>query len=247
MQTLIILHGWGSAGQNWQGVGQALESDELKVLTPDMPGFGQSPLLSSAWSVKDYVEWLYDYCEKRNISQFFLFGHSFGGRIAIKFAAKYPKKLKGIILCSSAGIKPKKNKILHCTNIAVARFVQWLRIEKIPVVKDVWQFLRKFFYRFILRKTDYLKAQGIMEQVFKNVIEEDLTPYLSQIKAPTLILWGKKDKMTPVKDAYLMHQKISNSRLQILENIGHSPHLESPRLLAEKIREFIKITATRPS
>ncbi len=226
METLFILHGWGSCAENWKGIKQSLESKRLKVAVPDLPGFGQAPPLKTAWFVDDYVQWLKDFCETENISQFFLFGHSFGGRLAIKFAAKYPEKLQGLILCAAAGIKPKKNLLI-------------LAIAKIGKIIFPYPFCRKIFYSKILRKTDYLKAQGIMKQVFKNVIEEDLTPYLAQIKVPTLILWGEKDKMTSVKNGYLMKEKIKNSQLKVFEGIGHSLRRENPQLLIKEIQDFL--------
>lgn len=220
MQTVIILHGWGSCAEKWQEIKTSLESNDCKVLVPDLPGFGKSPPPKYAWSVDDYVDWLNGFCEKQELSQIFLMGHSFGGRIAIKFAVKYPEKLKGLILASSAGIKNKSFSIKLMKEGA----------KLLP--RAVRRFLGKFFYR--------SKGIGIMKEVFKNVIEEDLTPCLMQIKTPTLILWGKKDKLTPVKDGYLMKQKIPNSQLEVFENIGHSLRRENPELLIQKIKEFLR-------
>lgn len=234
MNTLIILHGWGSCADNWQGIKYNLESEELKVFVSDLPGFGKSSPPKYAWSVDDYVEWLRDFCEKKGLSQIFLLGHSFGGRIAIKFAAKEPEKLKGLILASAAGIKPKINPLL----LSIAKIGK--TVFSLPVLKKLYPLIQKIFYAKILRKTDYLKAQGIMKQTFLKIILEDSTPYLAQIKVPTLILWGRKDKMTPVKNAYLMKEKIPNSRLEVFENIGHSLRREAPELLVEEVKKFIQ-------
>lgn len=234
MENLVILHGWGSCAENWREIKEVLQREDLQVLTPDLPGFGVSTLPKRAWFVDDYVEWLKGFCEKQNVSRFFLFGHSFGGRIAIKFAAQYPEKLKGLILCSAAGIKPKNNLL------ALAATKAGKIVFSLPLLKGLYPFFQKVFYVKILRKTDYLKAQGIMKQVFKNVVDEDLTPCLSQIKVPTLILWGRKDKMTPVKDGYLMKEKISSSQLKVFDNVGHSFRRENPKLLIREIGNFVR-------
>ena len=234
METIVILHGWGSSAEKWLHIKQALQSKGLNALVPDLPGFGKSVLPQTAWQVSDYVNWLKNFCDKQNISQFFLFGHSFGGRIAIKFAAQYPKKLKGLILCASAGIKPKRNFFaLAAAKIGKAIF-------SLPLLNKAYLFLRKVFYVKILRKTDYFNVQGIMKEIFQNVINEDLIPYLSKIKTTTLILWGKQDKLTPVKDAYLMHQQIKGSHLEVFDGVGHSLRRENPELLVKKITEFVK-------
>lgn len=233
MQTLIILHGWQSSKEKWHKVKQELEKEKLKVVIPDIPGFKPETELARPWNLNDYVKWFKEFSEKIE-EPFFLFGHSFGGRIAIKFAAKYPEKLKGLILCAAAGIRRKKNPfVLTIAKVGKAIF-------RLPGLKKLYPFCRKVFYFKILRKTDYLKAKGVMKEVFKNVINEDLTLCLSQIKVPTLILWGKEDKMTPVKDAYLMKQEIRNSQLKVFKDVGHSLRRENPKLLVEEITKFIR-------
>ena len=79
-----------------------------------------------------------------------------------------------------------------------------------------------------------------MKETFKKAIGEDLTPLLGTIKIPTLIIWGENDKTLPVTDGYLMNKKIENSRLEIMKGVDHTPQIEAPDLLAQKIIEFIK-------
>jgi pimeloyl-ACP methyl ester carboxylesterase len=232
MKTLIILHGWQSSKEKWQRVKENIESDEIEVIVPDLPGFKPETELKEPWNLDNYVEWLKDFSQDRE--KFFLLGHSFGGRVAIKFATRYPEKLYGLILVSAAGIKREKSQIFS-TSINFFN-----TILELPFLRKFKPFLRKLFYRYILRKTDYLEAQGALKETFKNVVEEDLTPFLKEIKIPALILWGEKDKITPLSDAYLMKKEIKFSQLEILPDIGHTPHLENPELLAQKIKEFLK-------
>ena len=240
---LIILHGWQSSKEKWQKVKEELEKEGIKVIIPDLPGFKPETTLKKTWNLDDYVKWVKDFLSrKRNTCPefaegFFLLGHSFGGRIVIKFAEKYPQEIKGLILVSAAGIKRNSfSKELLGLGAGIAKD---LKIEEVPVIKDFWQLFKKFFYRYILRKTDYLEAQGTLKETIKNVLAEDLTPLLNKISVPTLILWGKNDKITPLKDAFLMKEKIENSKLKILEEVGHNIYLENPELLAKKIKEFI--------
>lgn len=240
MTTLIILHGWQSSKEKWQRVKEEVGTQRVEVIVPDLPGFKKENELEKSWSLDDYVEWVDRFISKRviyfrrpserrdNNKKLFLVGHSFGGRVAIKFAVKYPERLQGLILVSAAGIKRKEPSILKVAFI----------FKKFSFLPG-YGFFRKIFYKFILRKTDYLMVEGVMKETFRKVIEEDLTPLLSKIEVSTLILWGKKDKITPLSDAYLMKEKIENSKLEILKNIGHTPHLEKPTLLSQKIINFI--------
>ncbi|OIP75322.1 hypothetical protein CO121_00390 [bacterium (Candidatus Gribaldobacteria) CG_4_9_14_3_um_filter_36_15] len=238
MKTLIILHGWQSSKEKWQKTKQILESEELKIIVPDIPGFKPKTELKKPWNLNDYLDWFKEFYEKEKVEEpFFLLGHSFGGRMSIKFAAEHPEKVKGLILVSAAGINKRSfyKKILGLGATAAKK----LKIEKIPLLKDFWGIFKKFFYHYILRKTDYLQASGFLKETIKNILNEDLTSFLDKIFVPTLIIWGEKDRITPLKDAYLMKEKIKNSQLKLLKNVSHTPHLENPRILAQEIKDFV--------
>lgn len=237
VRNIIILHGWASSAEKWQVVKQGIKEQGIRVIVPDLPGFKKETELSQSWNLDDYVDWLANFFSKAcpEPAEGFLLGHSFGGRIAIKFAAKYPEKLKGLILVSSAGIKHKRTPYIRAI-LDMAKIGRQCRFA------PFFPFLRKIFYKYILRRTDYINAEKMpfLKETFKNIIREDLTQSLSQIKTPTLIIWGEKDKITPLSDAYLMNKEIPNSKLEILKNMGHAPHSENPKNLAQKITNFIE-------
>lgn len=229
MDKLIILHGWQSSKEKWEKVKTILQ-EQQEIIIPDLPGFKKEMQLERVWDLDDFIEWF----EKFSLDKgkFFLLGHSFGGRMAIKFAIKHPDKVKALILVDSAGIIPDikhKNLTKHIV------FLQ--KISFLPF----YGFFRKMFYKYILRTTDFVEAQKVpyLAETFKNVIVEDLVKDFSKIKVPVFIIWGDKDKLTPVSDAYIMNKEIENSKMEIFKNIGHSPHIEIPEILAEKIQEYI--------
>ena len=233
MKTLVILYGWQSAKERWQKIREEIEGQGIKVIVPDLPGFKKENELKEIWDLNDYLNWTREFVENISQEPIFLLGHSFGGRIAIKFAAKHPEKLRGLILVSTAGIKREKSfwqrKIAAIA--AIFRSFHFL---------PGYEFFRKIFYHFIVRKTDYLKTEGLLRETFKNIIEEDLTPYLSQIKTKTLIIWGEKDKITPLTDAYLIKKEIQDSTLEIISGAGHRLNLEGPEKLSETILKFLE-------
>jgi len=245
MKTLIILHGWGSSKEKWQKVKENIEKEGFKVLIPDLPGFKTETRLNKTWNLDDYVEWFNDFLRKQEeihpelAEGFFLLGHSFGGRIGIKYTAKYLQKVSGLFLVSAAGIK-KKPSIYKKIILKGAKTTKVLKIEEMPLIKGFWQFIRKIFYCYILRKTDYFKTSGYLKETIKNILEEDLTFLLDTIKVPTFIIWGKKDKITSPKDAFLMKEKIKSSQIEMLDGVGHAPHLEIPEKLSQIILKFLK-------
>jgi pimeloyl-ACP methyl ester carboxylesterase len=234
--AILVLHGWGGSSGSWSEVQKILAARGYTVVCPDFPGFGKSIFPKRPWGIDDYSRLVLNFSKKLGLEEFFLLGHSFGGRVAIRFAIQYPEKLKSLILCNSAGIKPKlglKAKLIYwIAKIGNAIFTP----RHIARFKDT---ARNIFYSF-LHKKDYVKAKGVMKETIKMALADDLLPDLEKIKMRTLIVWGGKDKMVPPKYAETMKKNIKNSRLEIFPKVGHSPHLEAPEKLSELILKFLK-------
>jgi len=241
---ILILHGWGSCAKNWEKVEELLKNQGFKVLVPDLPGFKEATP-KKPWSVDDYLQWIKEYVNKflqvqGDIEPFFLLGHSFGGRLAIKFAALYPSKILGLILVDSAGVGQQKSLSLRQKVILkLAKFGHFIIF--LPFFgKMIFPFFQKLAYFLAGTRDYYLIKTKVMKETFKKIIAEDLTLYLNKIKVPTLIIWGKKDKIVPVKIGYLIKEKIPLAKLEILPGVGHNPHLEAPQILVEKILSLVK-------
>lgn len=232
-KNLLLLHGWGCDRKIWTPFLPYLSSD-LKVIVLDLPGFGRSSFPEKPWTLSDYAHFLKRFLKELDLTRVTLLGHSFGGRIAIKFASSHPKLLHKLILVATAGIKPKKS-ILGWTCLLAAKTGKIL--FKIPPFSFFSQNFRSLFYKTI-KRTDYLEAEKLRE-TFLKVIDEDLTPLLGKIRSPTLIIWGEKDQEVPLKFAKMLTQKIPHSRLCILKSCGHFPFLEKPKELAKAINSFV--------
>jgi pimeloyl-ACP methyl ester carboxylesterase len=158
--AILVLHGWGGSSDSWVEVQQILANRGYQVIVPDFPGFGKSLTPLRPWDLTDYTNWLMDFINYQKLEKFYLLAHSFGGRIAIKFAIRYPEKIKSLILCDSAGIRPKpglKTKIIFwLAKIGNAIFAPKHLIR----LKDA---ARNLFYVF-LRNKDYVKANGTMKE-----------------------------------------------------------------------------------
>ncbi len=235
-EDILILHGWGSSSDSWIDVQNNLIKKGYRVICPDLPGFGKSDIPLHPWSISDYLHFVLNFSHSLGLKKFYLLGHSLGGRIAVKVAAKYPEKIIRLILCNPAGIKMKPNlKIIIISFLSeMGNFVfdrRYLRVFK--------DFFRNIFH-FFLRHKDYVKANEMMKETMKIVLAENLSSYLPEIKAKTLIVWGEIDKIIPLKIAYIFSENIKSSELIVLPKIGHSPHLETPEKLSEIIDKFIK-------
>lgn len=238
---LVFLHGWQRNLKDFEIIAQNLIESGYNVLSIDLPGFGQSSLPDFSWETKDYADFLKLFLEKllksnfRNFRSltsetFILVGHSFGGRVAIKFAAKYPELIKKLVLIASPGVKHKSIKYILYRIVAKA-VKNILTILGLSKLKNA---LREKF-----SSDDYLKSHGIMKEVLIKTIDEDLTDDAGKIQAPVLIIWGKNDKELQVKDAFILYKTIKNSQIEIFENAGHFVFLDKPKEFLDAVKKFI--------
>lgn len=235
-QKILILHGWGASGLSWKRVKELLDNLGFLTITPDLPGFGREQEPAKAWNLDNYVEWVNQFCLENNLENFILLGHSFGGRLAIKFVVNYPEKIKKLILFSAAGVTPRPK-----TRLSLLRLFSKAAniILSLPILNLLKKPLRKGFYSLLGTRDYYFLSSRIMLETFKKVIEEDLSFLLGKISVSTFIVWGEKDMLTPVQDAKLMNKEIPGSTLKIIPNGSHYLHTREPKKLVEAIKEFL--------
>src|SRR4030042_4352202 len=130
--------------------------------------------------------------------------HSYVSSVAIRMAITKPKLIDKLVLVDSAGIRRQ--------DIAIKLKKAAARIIKPLFIPQFMQGIRTSIYS-LLGAEDYLTVPA-MRQIYQNVIAQDLTGELNHVSQNTLIIWGENDRDTPLKDANLMHEKISNSRLE---------------------------------
>ncbi len=231
---IIILHGWGSRVEKWLPFKKELERAGFEVFLPHLPGFGKTVPPKKSWGVSDYAHWVQDYIKENSLKNYFLVGHSFGGRIAIKIASRNPAGLTGLTLVNSAGIKPRKT-------LKRLAFLVLAKIGKIFFFLPPFCFFKswaKWMLYKLAREKDYYQAKGMMRKTLKKVLSEDLRADLKKIKIPALILWGEKDKMTNLADGILMNNLIKNSSLITFPEAGHDLPLKFPKKTAGGIIKF---------
>lgn len=207
------------------------------MIVPDLPGFKEETALKEIWNLDSYVSWVKKLTEENIGGKFFLMGHSFGGRVAIKFSIKYPELLSGLILCDAAGVTYRpKIKIRFFARLTQLGSL----IFSLPGLKVLRPWAKKFVY-FLIGTYDYRFIQNpLMKETFKKVVAEDLRSFLPQIKSPTLIIWGERDRMTPLDNAYLLKKEIKNSRLEVLKNLSHVSYQEDPMKISELVTNFVR-------
>lgn len=222
---LYILHGWTTTTEKWEPFLEALKLEKITSVMLPIPGL--SAPLETPWTLDDYVEWLYQ--EVKKDTKISLLGHSNGGRIALAFAHKYPEEIGQLFLLDSAGIC--HNDLF--TKMKRGIFKTVAQIGKIAIPSDN---ARNALYS-LAGESDYKNASPIMRETMKNLISVDLLPKLSDIKTPTVIIWGEKDQVTPYTEALVMRNGLPNSRLFSVSGAHHSPQFTHIPEVVRIVRE----------
>lgn len=247
-EPIILLHGGASCIEIWSFNIQEL-AKHYRVYAFDMVGAGLSDKPEADYSLDYQVGFLLRFMDAFNLDRATLIGNSMGGAIALKFTFEFPKRVNKLILISSLGLgreidwskkmlatfpflvdlsRPSRQGAKAVINSCVynARSVplEWIDMScqyfKMPNKKRMIK---------SMIKTNF-NLWGLKNEVFKPIVTQ-----LENITAPTLIIWGKQDKVIPVKHANIAVEKIPNNHLHIFDRCGHWAQVEYPQ-------EFNKLT-----
>ncbi len=230
---VILMHGWGCNTSTVASIaGTAAQTNT--VYNIDLPGFGKSSEPPSVWGVEEYTAAIEELCKQESIESPILIGHSFGGRISILFSSR--NRTSKVILVDAAGIKPRRS-FNYYRKVYTFKAGKWIlnlifgKEKARPMIDRL---------RGKSGSSDYNNASERMRQILSRTVNEDLTPYLSSIKAPTLLIWGENDTATPLADAKKMERLIPDAGLVSFPGCGHYSFLDNPRQFAAVLYNFLK-------
>lgn len=232
-KNILILPGWGDTRKTFNYLITKLQED-FTVYIIDYPGFGNSPFPNKDLTIYDYTNIIRDFMYDKKIINPIIIAHSFGGRIATLLTGYYKEEIDKLILIDTAGIKRKK-KIKVFIKEKVYKLLKQIK-------KMLPKNLKEKYHKKLLNifgSSDYKSLSLNMSKTFQNIIKEDLKDFLPYIEQETLILWGEKDKDTPLKDAKVIKKRIKNSALIIYPNATHFSYFEYPNLTYKIIEKFI--------
>lgn len=233
-EKLVLLPGWGDTRDTFIRLIRTLE-DYYTIYIVDFPGFGKTIFPNFDMTIYDYTDLIYEWLKHINLENPTLLGHSFGGRIIITLTGYYQYKYDKIILMSSAGIKPKKTlkQIIRGKSYKILK--KLINIFPNKLRNKLYTIL---FYHF--SSTDYKMIPDNMKKTFQNIVSEDLSIYLKNIKSNTLLIWGEKDTATPLSDGITMNKNIKKSKLYIFKDAYHFVYLDRFQDVLEIIVKFIE-------
>ena len=237
---IILLHGLGGQAENWSFVIPAL-SAKYHVIAIDQVGFGKSEKPFIKYRIGTYADFLDKFLTELKIEKTTLIGNSLGGWIAGFYAIKYPTRVEKLILVDAAGLTPK---VIDYTK--VYQLQSSTRDEVKANLKLIFAnqayaespaTIDNFLTQRVLANDGYA-IDSITESIKRN--EDFLDNRLVEIKAKTLIIWGKQDGLIPVEDGERFKKGIANSDLLVINNCGHVPMVEKFDAFSKAVLEFME-------
>jgi len=234
--TFVVLHGWGLSSEKFGPLARSLRSRGYQVFVPDLPGFGASKPPQKPFVLSDYVVFLHAFLKERGIHHPIFIGHSFGGRVALKYQFAYPSDVKAIILTGTPGFTPvaKKKIVVAVTLAKIGK-----KLFSLPPLTRMQETIRSWYY-YVVGARDYYRASPMMRETFKNIVQEDLVPYMSAVQVPTALIWGEDDIITPTLIAQRMHEKILGSVKIFIPHGDHGVSYKQPEKFVMAVESFLK-------
>jgi pimeloyl-ACP methyl ester carboxylesterase len=231
-RQIVMLHGWGQNLQSLQPMGELLAYKD-KVHIIDLPGFGKSAPPPEDWDTTQYADRICQYLDDNGIDRADMLGHSFGGRVSIRLAHKYPDRVRSITLINSGGLQRQRTFKQSLRSQWVRNMRNTFKIS--PLYRDellTWH-TQKYGSR------DYLNA-GALQGTLVKTVSEDVTEIVKQISVPVLLLWGEADTETPVEMGHRYHSLFPNSQLITIPNRDHFMfQAEGAHLCAYYVDKFL--------
>lgn len=228
---LLFVHGAGGTHENWLNQLRDL-SGRYPALALDLPGHGRSEG-EGFRSIEAYRDFAREFLDALDIRRAVLVGHSMGGAIALSFALLYPTRLTALVLVGTGArlkVHPRVFEALRGDwEEAAHLLIRWAFAENAPP-----DLIRQ-------EEAKWLEASpAVVEGDFLACNAFDLIDEVEKIHFPTLILCGAEDRLTPVKYAEYLHQKIQGSRLTLVPGAGHMVMIERPEEVNQALDTFLQ-------
>ncbi|ULE32260.1 alpha/beta fold hydrolase [Mycobacterium sp. IDR2000157661] len=253
-ETVLLIHGMAGSSETWRAVMPQL-SRKYRVVAPDLLGHGRSDKPRSDYSLGAFAVWLRDLLDELGVTRATIVGQSLGGGVAMQFVYQHPDYCQRLVLISSGGLGPDVGWTLRLLSAPGAEFLlpiiapqavlaagnrlrNWFSTAGIqsPRGAEMWSAYssladaqtRHAFLRTLRSVVDY-RGQAVSALNRLHIAAE----------TPIMAIWGDQDRIIPVDHAYVAQQFRPDSRLEVLEGVGHFPHVERPTEVAELLDDFI--------
>jgi len=230
-EAVVLLHGLMGEMDHWEPTLDAL-GDRYRVMAPLLPIF--DPLLAEP-SITELADHVVRLLDQLDTARAVVGGNSLGGHVALTLALRWPARVSGLILTGSSGLF-ERGFSRNVPHVPSAEFVR-TKMEEIfydpSLVTPAWVEA--------VRRVVTTRATALRVLQFARAARRDnLEARLPDVAAPTLLVWGKDDRVTPIDVAERFHALIPGSELVYITNCGHAPMLEHPATFSQIVGDWLR-------
>jgi pimeloyl-ACP methyl ester carboxylesterase len=256
--VLLLIHGMAGTSETWEAVIEPL-AREHTVIATDLPGHGASAPGAGDYSLGSLASGLRDLLIALGHERATLVGHSLGGGIAMQFAYQFPEAAERLVLVSSGGLGPEVNPVLRAAalpgadlfiaatarpgRVAGSALARGLAAVGLRPNADVAEVARGYASLADgAHRAAFLATLRAVVGTDGQRLQAGDRLYLAE-GIPTLIVWGRNDRMIPLSHGEQAHEAIAGSRLEVFDRSGHMPQLDAPAQFAASLERFLEETA----
>lgn len=246
---VLLLHGTSASLHTWEGWSAALRPSR-RVISVDLPGFGLTgPDPANDYHIERYTRFVVALLDSLGVPRADLAGNSLGGEIAWETAARHPQRVHKLVLVDPAGFKFRSESVPLGFRLARNASLSWLFTRILPrsvmeaSVRDVYgdpgkvtDALVDRYYQLTLRAGN----RTVLAHRFAQAAPGADTARLASIVAPTLIVWGGRDRLIPPADAARFRRLLPHAELIVYPELGHVPHEEDAARTARDVLTFLR-------
>jgi pimeloyl-ACP methyl ester carboxylesterase len=243
-QPIVLLHGLSASLHNWDSIMTPL-TQKYRVLRMDIPGFGISGYKKDI-DFEYLLVFMKQFLDRMGIKNAHVIGSSMGGWISWEFCLKFPEYVDKLVLMNSAGYFDKESKP-PTYNLAKSNLFKMIIRRGAPklfvkrILKNAYADKSKLSDDMINRYYKLVNRKGNLKNLGE-LVKQELNPSLdriNEIKNRTLIVWGGKDPVQPLRYGKQFHEEIANSELIVYRNVGHLPMEEVPEKVKRDLVKFL--------
>jgi pimeloyl-ACP methyl ester carboxylesterase len=248
LSPIVLLHGSGSSLHAWEGWVAALKA-QRRVITLDLPGFGLTgPSPDGIYAVDNDVRVVLALLDKLGVARCVLGGNSLGGAVAWRAALAHPSRVDKLILVDAGGYPSHSTSIPLGFRLARMPVVSWLLQHTLPRflvvqgMRNVFGDPNKVTPEMVDRAVELTQREGNRRAFIERTRQRpagSLAGRIAELKLPTLVMWGGRDRLIPPDDAAHFHRDIAGSTLAIFDDLGHAPEEEDPVRSVAAVKQFL--------
>ncbi len=250
-KPILFIHGFGVNTFTWRHLIPEF-SKNYRCIAVDLKGFGKSPKpYDTRYSFFDHLENVMEFIEEKGLKDFAIVGNSYGGGLAMGITLEFKKRgiadtIKGLVLIDTMAYIQELPPFMKVLTLPIISEILSLiippEVATKNALKEVWHHYSKVTeevikaYKVKSLRDRYCSIKTARQLLKGNI--ENFVNGIKEIETKSLIIWGDKDRIIPIKTAYKLEKDLKNSKLKIIENCGHVPQEECPKKTIEIMKNF---------